>query len=300
MEKKFDRRNYPYDVFSRFGLTEGMLLDLPDYVHDIIECGGKSPLLPLTVKRSDGSSVRCYAKFSLVDFDGSTEVLFYPKYKNADLSRFDEQQRDSLLEGKVIVADVEDRFVTEEGVEDEQVIRAFVQLDKDTNSVVYSPTQTIGRNISALGEVYGLDGDELKRFWDGGLVMAQVRNSEDIEEPVTIGVDLFTETGVIAVPGISEQWIMAVRRGMPEYSFGVEGCWVNRGGKLAYVPEESFTPDILAAQQETARQRALQMHNETEQVPGHRFEDYGEQGESVHQNIYDQYDQNEESRGMGY
>lgn len=295
MEKKFNRESYPFDILEKFGLTEGMLLDLPDYVHDIIERGGKSPLLPLTVSQPDGKTVRCYAKFALVDFDGEPEVMFYPKFKQADLAPFDERQREALQEGKVIVADVMDRFVTDEGVEDEQRIKAFVQLDRDTNTVVYTPTPTIARNISALSDVYGLDGDEIRRFWDGNLVMTHVRNDEGVEETVTIGVDLNTETGVLAVPGIAEQWIMAVRRRMPEYSFGMEGCWVNRDGRLRYVHEEDFTSDIIEAQQEASRQRELQQYAKGRMHSGDEYEE----PMGNHVNPADQYGY-DASRGMGY
>lgn len=295
MEKKFNRESYPFDILEKFGLTEGMLLDLPGYVHDIIERGGKSPLLPLTVSQPDGKTVRCYAKFALVDFDGEPEVMFYPKFKQADLGPFDELQREALLEGKVIVADVMDRFVTDEGVEDEQRIKAFVQLDQDTNTVVYTPTPTIARNISAFSDVYGLDGDEIRRFWDGDLVMTRVRNDEGVEETVTIGVDLNTETGVLAVPGIAEQWIMAVRRRMPEYSFGMEGCWVNRDGRLRYVHEEDFTSDIIEAQQESSRQQELLLHAKGRMHSGDEYEE----PMGNHVNPADEYGY-DASRGMGY
>lgn len=295
MEKKFNRESYPFDILEKFGLTEGMLLDLPGYVHDIIERGGKSPLLPLTVSQPDGKTVRCYAKFALVDFDGEPEVMFYPKFKQADLAPFDELQREALLEGKVIVADVMDRFVTDEGVEDEQRIKAFVQLDQDTNTVVYTPTPTIARNISALSDVYGLDGDEIRRFWDGDLVMTRVRNDEGVEETVTIGVDLNTETGVLAVPGIAEQWIMAVRRRMPEYSFGMEGCWINRDGRLRYVHEEDFTSDIIEAQQESSRQQELLLHAKGRMHSGDEYEE----PMGNHVNPADEYGY-DASRGMGY
>ena len=275
MEKKFNRESYPFDILEKFGLTEGMLLDLPGYVHDIIERGGKSPLLPLTVSQPDGKTVRCYAKFALVDFDGEPEVMFYPKFKQADLAPFDELQREALLEGKVIVADVMDRFVTDEGVEDEQRIKAFVQLDQDTNTVVYTPT--------------------IRRFWDGDLVMTRVRNDEGVEETVTIGVDLNTETGVLAVPGIAEQWIMAVRRRMPEYSFGMEGCWINRDGRLRYVHEEDFTSDIIEAQQESSRQQELLLHAKGRMHSGDEYEE----PMGNHVNPADEYG-NDASRGMGY
>ena len=49
-EKRFHREEYPLDILGEFGLTEEMILDLPDFVHDKIEMGGLSPLLPISIK----------------------------------------------------------------------------------------------------------------------------------------------------------------------------------------------------------------------------------------------------------
>jgi len=111
-----------------------------------------------------------YARFSLVDTDEGVDVLFYPKLREVNLDAFNEMQKRLLLDGKVIVADVEENVITDEGVEDTQFIKAFVQVDKDTNSVIYSPTQVIGRNLNAISNEYDISGDELRRIWDGDLI----------------------------------------------------------------------------------------------------------------------------------
>ena len=287
MEKRFDRANYPFEIFEKFGLNKEMLLDLPDKVHDIIERGGKSPVLPLRVVQEDGSTACCYARFALVGTDEGTEVLFYPRYRRSDLSPFTPEERAALMEGKVIVADVNEKFVTEEGVEDEQRVKSFVQFDAETNSVVYAPSQPIARNLKSVADVYGLSGDDLQRFWIGDIVTVSVNGDEDFEEPVTIGVDLNTDTGVVVVPGIEEQWKMAVRHNMPEYSFGEYGCWVNRDGRLRFVYEEHFTLDIINALAEAAAK------NEKNQ----RFdESISDDGQQFRENNYNE--DYEDSRGM--
>ena len=130
-EKKFYREDYPLDILGEFGLTEEMIYDLPDFVHETIERGGKSPLLPISIEQPFGVT-RGYAKFSLVDTEEGIDVVFYPRFKQANLAVFGEEQKNALMEGKVIVADINDTFITQEGVEDTQRIKAFVQLDKDT------------------------------------------------------------------------------------------------------------------------------------------------------------------------
>ena len=258
-EKRFSRQEYPLDILAEFGLTEEMIYDLPDFVHEAIERGGKSPLLPISVEQPFGVT-RGYAKFSLVETDEGIDVVFYPKLTKANLDTFSEEQKTALLAGKVIVADVDDSYITQEGVEDTQRIKAFVQLDKDTNCVVYAPTQPIGRNLNAVGNEYDLTGEDLQRFWDGELVTVRETNDDGGDEPVTIGVDLSTDTGVIVVPGTAEQWENIVRIPMPRYSFGSDGCWVNRDGRLSYVPEDDFTKDIMDELERLAKQNGMELH----------------------------------------
>ena len=242
-EKRFHREDYPLDILSEFGLTEEMIYDLPDFVHESIEMGGKSPLLPITIQQPFGET-QLYAKFCLFETENGTDVLFFPKLKSINLDQFAEHDKKLLLAGKVIVSDIEDRKDGADEGEEPHIIKAFVQIDKDTNDVLYTPTQIIGRNLSAIAGEYDLDGEQLQRFWEGELVTFTETNDQGVEEPVTIGVDLFTDKGVIVIPGTAEHWENIVRRTMPEYSFGNDGCWVNRHGQLQYVPDDEFTKEI--------------------------------------------------------
>ena len=105
--KRFHRDEYPFDILGEFGLTENMIYDLPDYVHENIEMGGMSPLLPISIKQPFGCT-HCYAKFCLIEVEDGIDVLFSPKLKEADLSNFLKQDRQLLLEGKTIVSEVEE------------------------------------------------------------------------------------------------------------------------------------------------------------------------------------------------
>jgi hypothetical protein len=250
-EKIFHRDEYPFDILAEFGLSEEMIYDLPDYVHTIIEMGGKSPLLPIAIEQPFGVT-HAYAKFCLVETEDGLDVLFTPKLKQVNLEAFTKLDQRRLLDGKVIVTDIDDVERQTDGTEECQRIRAFVQLDKDTNDVVYSPTQVIGRNISAICTEYELTGNDLQSFWNGDLVTILTDKDDGAKEPVTIGVDLFSDKGIIVVPGTAEQWENTVRRVMPEYSFGNDGCWINRNGRLSYVLEENFDEQILSVLEKQA------------------------------------------------
>lgn len=242
-EKKFYREEYPLGILEEYGLTEEMIYDLPDFVHETLEMGGKSPLLPIKVQLPYGHA-HAFAKFRLTETEEGIDVLFSPKLNSADLSQFSEKEQSLLQEGRVIVAEVNDTIITDEGVEDTRLIKAFVQLDRDTLGVVYCPTPFIGRNLNSTVNEYDLTGDQLKSFWEGELVTLQEENEYGEMEDVTIGIDLFDDKGVVIVPGDADKYLNTVRHPMPMYNFGTDGCWVNRNGHLQYVPEAEFTNDI--------------------------------------------------------
>lgn len=262
-QKRFHRDEYPLDILAEFGLSEQMVYDLPDFVHETIELGGKSPLLPLTVEQPFGCT-HLYAKFCLVETEDGIDVLFSPKLKEMNLEAFSEREKMLLLEGKVIVSDIDESFIAEDGIELLQRIKAFVQIDKDTNSVVYTPTQVIGRNLKNVSEEFDITEDELRLLSEGNLVTISEENDEGSPEYITIGVDLFSDKGVVLVPGQKGQWERTVRKTMPEYSFGNDGCWINKHGILSYVPDEDFTKDILDVMERQAKQAGMAMESHLE------------------------------------
>lgn len=256
-EKIFHRDDYPIDLLGEFGLTEQMIYDLPDYIHDRIELGGMSPLLPISIKQPFGVT-RCYAKFCLVEKEGGlVDVMFSPKLKEIDLSSFSESDIEMLKEGKVIVSDIEETITNDEGEEETQKIKAFVQIDNDTNCVVYTPTQIIGRNLQTVSDKLDLSDTDLQSFWKGSLVTVGLPDSQGGTSNVTVGVDLFSEKGVVVVPGDASRWKSVVRSSMPEYSFGNDGCWLNRKGVLSYVPESEFTEEILNVLERQAQRSGI-------------------------------------------
>lgn len=190
--KRFHRDEYPFDILGEFGLTENMIYDLPDYVHENIEMGGMSPLLPISIKQPFGCT-HCYAKFCLIEVEDGVDVLFSPKLKEADLSNFLKQDRQLLLEGKTIVSEVEEAVLLDDGTENKRKVKAFVQLDKETNSVVYAPTQIIGRNLQTVTNEFDLSESELQGFWKGELVTTEMSDEDKVTANITIGIDLFSE-----------------------------------------------------------------------------------------------------------
>lgn len=185
-----------------------------------------------------------------------------------------------LLAGKVIVSEVEEAVTMENGTEEKEKIKAFVQIDRETNSVVYTPTQIIGRNLRTITNEFDLPDDAIRGFWKGELVT--IETTGDAEKPanITIGIDLLSDKGVVLVPGDATQWNKIVHKAMPEYTFGNDGCWINRHGMLSYVPEENFTQDILMALERQARQAGIPMEERTMNDFGHNLTNEEENDET--------------------
>ena len=85
-EKRFSREDYPLDILAEFGLTEEMIYDLPDFVHETIERGGKSPLLPISIEQPFGVT-RGFAKFSLIDTDEGIDVMFSESFDDSGIGQ---------------------------------------------------------------------------------------------------------------------------------------------------------------------------------------------------------------------
>lgn len=248
MEQIFHREEYPYATLQAFGLSRDMILDLPEEMLDTISQGGRSPLLPIRITTRQGE-IHARAKFRLIETAEGISVLFMPRLRQAPLQDFTPAQQQSLQSGRPILT------IISPAQEPSQRIKAFVQLDADTNGVIYVPSPIIARNIRATAQEFGLTAEQLNQLSSGALV-----NVTDEGTPVTLGIDLSHETGIRIHAGGAQQWLQTAARQMPPYSFGTKGCWLNRGGELTWVSEQDFTPDILSqlerqAQPQQAQQR---------------------------------------------
>jgi len=231
-DRIFTYDEIPYGELSRFGLTQEMIEDLPENVLVTISKGGRSPLLPMEIPARFGS-VSCHAKFRLTNTireDGTSELVFYPKLKEASLDVFSESEKTLLLEGKAIFASIELSDI----VDSDHKETCYVQIDPDTNHVFYAHSSVIARNIRSMDSQLSLSVEDIKSLTRGQLVT--------IREPefLTIGINLFTDTGVFVCHGDAETWKALTAKPMPLYSFGVEGCWINEDGNLHYIKEEDF------------------------------------------------------------
>ena len=141
----FEESEVPYQTLAKFGLTHEMIEDLPMHALDDISNGRPSPVLPVSLEVNEGYSIKSRTRFALVRMaDGNVDVMFYPVLKYAPLDKFTKEQQELLKQGKAVVTDVD--------MPDGAHVKAFVQIDGETNQVMAVPTPVIGRNLQVLSD----------------------------------------------------------------------------------------------------------------------------------------------------
>lgn len=246
----FEFNELPFQTLARFGLTQEMIEDLPMHALNDLCAGRHSPVLPVRVTDEQGETVESRTRFAFIRMDnGQVDVVFYPALKSSPLEHYDAAQQRQLLDGKAIIADVV--------MSDGRHSKAFVQIDTDTNQVMYVPTPIIARNLQVLAEELHLGAVEVNGMQHGDPLTLVVDN-----DPVTVGIDLHAKTGIRFCPGDEQLWRGQAKREWDKYTFGCYGCWVmGDDGNLDYVPEEQYTEELWNEQKKTGeRNRAAALH----------------------------------------
>ena len=93
----------------------------------------------------------------------------------------------------------------------------------------------------------------------------QIVEITDGEDTVTVGIDLDTPSCLRIVGGNADRWKQEKEaESLPQYNFGLFGCWVNDGNNnLSYVDEEDYTDEMVEQQNLMASRNAAtaQMNN---------------------------------------
>jgi hypothetical protein len=242
---QFEEGEIPYETLEKFGLTHEMIEDLPMHVLEDIWSGRQSPVLPIHVTNDEGELIKTRTRFSFVRMeDGKVDVMFYPVLKYAPLEQFDDNQQQLLKDGKAVVADV----MSPQGT----MIKAFVQIDPETNQVMNVPTPVIGRNLQVLSEELGLGSAEIKTMQNGQPLTFVID-----DEPVTVGIDLNSTTGIRFAQGDEQQWKERGKRDWDKFTFGCYGCWVTDDeGNHDYVLEDEYSEELWNEQKKSAQRNA--------------------------------------------
>ena len=266
---KINSSEIPYSVLETFGLTRNMIDDLPMDVLSQIMLGQCSPVLPVEVEGENGEKVRSRARFSLVYAqDGTVDVVFHPVFQpigekicmvTRDLTTGKEKLKimdtckvysdvvvEELKAGRVVM----DYMTADDG----RKVKAFLQLDPETNEVLAVPTVVIGRNLQTLVGEFDLTVAETNCIQNG-----EVLTIAQEDEQISVGLDLNSPTGLRFEKGNEKRWKEGGMRQWNKYSVGVFGCWMMDDGELSYIREEEYTEEIW---DEIERQRNNKVKNQ--------------------------------------
>lgn len=251
---KINSAEIPYKVLETFGLTRNMIDDLPMDVLSQILSGQRSPVLPIEVTGENGEKVCSKAKFSLVYTEnGQVDVVFHPVFQpmgekicmvTRDSSTGDEKlvvvdtrtmYSDAVVEGLNSGRVMMDYMISDDG----RKVKAFLQLDPETNEVLAVPTAVIGRNLHTLVDEFNLTVAETNCIQNG-----EVLTIVQGEDSFSVGLDLNAPTGLRFERGGEKRWKEGGARQWNKYSVGVFGCWMMEDGELSYINEEEYTEEI--------------------------------------------------------
>lgn len=251
---KINSSEIPYGILETFGLTRNMIDDLPMDVLSQILSGRRSPVLPVKVEGENGEKVRSRARFSLIYGEGGgVDVVFHPVFQpigekmcmvTRDSSTGKEKLEvvdtravysDAVVEGLKAGRVVMDYVTANDG----RKVKSFLQLDPETNEVLAVPTAVIGRNLHTLVNEFGLTVAETNCIQNG-----EILTISQGDEPVSVGLDLNSPTGLRFEKGGEKRWKEGGARQWNKYSVGVFGCWVMDDGELSYMAEEEYTEEI--------------------------------------------------------
>ena len=188
----------PLDKLQKVGITRESFDALPDRLKEILLSGHITPLMVLHMKADNGKTVEIPMKLQLAfDKDNKLQLLTYQINREVDnRMRLTDKELDRVKSGESVLKEVK---------VDGKRKQRYVQLDKETNSLMYRDIATV-----KLDEKLA----EMEKVKDIGLGLNQkeaVLLGKPVElnvgdEKVTIGVDLREPQGFKVVNGDMDEW----------------------------------------------------------------------------------------------
>lgn len=188
----------PFDKFARIGIYPKDLERMPEGLRETILTGKLSPLMRLDVPLSDNSSVSIPMKIQLVyDKNDRLQLLTYQVHEKIENTLcLNERELERVAAGDVI---------QKEFREDGNRRMRYVQLDKETNSLMYRDMATVKfeQKLAEFEKVkdIGLGSSQKEAAALGKPVELTVG-----DEKVTVGLDLREPQGFKIMKGDMEEW----------------------------------------------------------------------------------------------
>ena len=188
----------PFDKFAKIGIYPKDFMRMPKDLRDSILSGELSPLMRLNVPVGDNSSVSIPMKIQLAyDKNDRLQLLTYQIHREVDNTlKLNDIELDRVRKGDVIQKEFQ---------EGEKRKMRYVQLDKETNSLMYRDVSTI-KFEDKLQEVDKIKDIGLGLGQKEALVSGKPVELEVGDQKVTVGVDLREPQGFKVMRGDMEEW----------------------------------------------------------------------------------------------
>ena len=188
----------PFYKFAKIGIYPKDFMRMPKDLRDSILSGELSPLMRLNVPVGDNSSVSIPMKIQLAyDKNDRLQLLTYQIHREVDNTlKLNDIELDRVRKGDVIQKEFQ---------EGEKRKMRYVQLDKETNSLMYRDVSTI-KFEDKLQEVDKIKDIGLGLGQKEALVSGKPVELEVGDQKVTVGVDLREPQGFKVMRGDMEEW----------------------------------------------------------------------------------------------
>ena len=188
----------PFDKFAKIGIYPKDLMRMPKDLRDTILSGELSPLMRVNVPVGDNSAVSIPMKIQLAhDKDGRLQLLTYQTHRELDNNlKLNDTELDRVRKGDVIQKEFQ---------EDGKRKMRYVQLDKETNALMYRDVATVNFE-EKLQEVDKIKDIGLGIAQKEALVSGKPVELEVGDQKVTVGVDLREPVGFKVMQGDMEEW----------------------------------------------------------------------------------------------
>ena len=187
----------PFDKFAKIGIYPKDLMRMPKDLRDSILSGELSPLMRVNVPVGDNSAVSIPMKIQLAyDKHGKLQLLTYQIHRDLDNNlKLNDTELERVRKGSVIQKEFQ---------EDGKRKMRYVQLDKETNSLMYRDVATV-KFEEKLREVDKIKDIGLGIAQKEALVSGKPVELEVGDQKVTVGVDLREPVGFKVMQGDMEE-----------------------------------------------------------------------------------------------
>lgn len=188
----------PYGKFAKIGITKKDLEQMPEHLRETILTGRLSPLMRLNVPVGDNSKVSIPMKIQLVyDKSGKLQLLTYQIHNDIQNKlQLNAAELERVRKGEVIQKEFRNAG--------DRKLR-YVQLDKETNSLMYRDVATV-KIQKKLAEMEKVKDIGLGVNQKEAAVLGKPVELEVGDQKVTVGLELREPQGYKVVKGDMEEW----------------------------------------------------------------------------------------------